>query len=446
MSEKSFFKGKVLEIALPITIQSLIQASFGAIDQFMIGQLGTDCVAGVGLGSKFASIFTVIAAAISTAASILIAQYVGKKENEGINKSFFTNLFIIIAVAIFFSGISIVFPYNIMKIYSNDADIVAIAGSYLKIIGLGFIPVALSYLISVLLRCVNYVKFPLYASILSAMINIGLNYLLIFGNLSFPKMGVEGAAYATTTSRIVEVLILICMVVRLNNKKVLHFSFRWTKTKKFGQTLMTILIPIIACEFLWSLGENVYSVVYGRIGADSCAAMTLTNPIQSIMIGALTGISSASGIIIGKRIGEGNYEKAYMESKKFMLYGLIGACVLAILIILLKSSYVSIFKVDENVHLLAEKILIVYGFIGPIKVENMILGGGILRSGGKTKYVMWIDFFGTWCVGVPLALLSGFVLSMPIYFVYFFLSMEECVRLIISLVVFKKKCWIESLV
>lgn len=446
MSEKSFFKGKVLEIALPITIQSLIQASFGAIDQFMIGQLGTDCVAGVGLGSKFASIFTVIAAAISTAASILIAQYVGKKENEGINKSFFTNLFIIIAVAIFFSGISIVFPYNIMKIYSNDADIVAIAGSYLKIIGLGFIPVALSYLISVLLRCVNYVKFPLYASILSAMINIGLNYLLIFGNLSFPKMGVEGAAYATTISRIVEVLILICMVVRLNNKKVLHFSFRWTKTKKFGQTLMTILIPIIACEFLWSLGENVYSVVYGRIGADSCAAMTLTNPIQSIMIGALTGISSASGIIIGKRIGEGNYEKAYMESKKFMLYGLIGACVLSILIILLKSSYVSIFKVDENVHLLAEKILIVYGFIGPIKVENMILGGGILRSGGKTKYVMWIDFFGTWCVGVPLALLSGFVLSMPIYFVYFFLSMEECVRLIISLVVFKKKCWIESLV
>lgn len=446
MSEKSFFKGKVLEIALPITIQSLIQASFGAIDQFMIGQLGTDCVAGVGLGSKFASIFTVIAAAISTAASILIAQYVGKKENEGINKSFFTNLFIIIAVAIFFSVISIVFPYNIMKIYSNDADIVAIAGSYLKIIGLGFIPVALSYLISVLLRCVNYVKFPLYASILSAMINIGLNYLLIFGNLNFPKMGVEGAAYATTISRIVEVLILICMVVRLNIKKVLHFSFRWTKTKKFGQTLMTILLPIIACEFLWSLGENVYSVVYGRIGADACAAMTLTNPIQSIMIGALTGISSASGIIIGKRIGEGNYEKAYMESKKFMLYGLIGACMLSILIILLKSTYVSIFKVDENVRILAQKILVVYGFIGPIKVENMILGGGILRSGGKTKYVMWIDFFGTWCVGVPLALLSGFVLSMPIYLVYLFLSMEECVRLIISFVVFKKKCWIQSVV
>lgn len=174
--------------------------------------------------------------------------------------------------------------------------------------------------------------------------------------------------------------------------------------------------------------------------------MTLTNPIQSIMIGALTGISSASGIIIGKRIGEGNYEKAYMESKKFMLYGLIGACMLSILIILLKSTYVSIFKVDENVRILAQKILVVYGFIGPIKVENMILGGGILRSGGKTKYVMWIDFFGTWCVGVPLALLSGFVLSMPIYLVYLFLSMEECVRLIISFVVFKKKCWIQSVV
>lgn len=446
MSEKSFLRGKVLEIALPITIQSLIQASFSAIDQFMIGQLGTDCVAGVGIGSKFASIFTVIAAAISTAASILIAQYVGKKENEGINKSFFANLFIIIIVATFFSGLSIAFPYNIMKIYSNDMNIVTIGGRYLKIIGLGFIPIALSYLISVLLRCVNYVKFPLYASILSAMINIGLNYLLIFGNLNLPKMGAEGAAYATTISRILEAIILICMVVRLNVKKVLYFSFRWTKTKKFGQKLMTILIPIIACEFLWSLGENVYSIVYGRIGTDACAAMTLTNPIQSIMIGALTGISSASGIIIGKRIGEGSYEKAYMESKKFMQYGLIGACVLSILIILLKSTYVSIFKVDENVHLLAEKILVVYGFIGPIKVENMILGGGILRSGGKTKYVMWIDFFGTWCVGVPLALLSGFILSMPIYFVYFFLSMEECVRLIISFVVFKKKCWIESVV
>ncbi len=446
MSERSFFKGQVLDIALPITIQSLIQASFSAIDQFMIGQLGTDCVAGVGLGSKFASIFTVIAAAISTTASILIAQYVGKKENEGINKSFFVNLFIIIAVAIFFSGLSIVFPFNIMKIYSNDMNIVAIGGSYLNVIALGFIPIALSSLISVLLRCVNCVKFPLYASILSAIINIGLNYLLIFGNFNFPKMGVEGAAWATTVSRIVEMIILICMVVRLNIKKVLHFSLRWTKTKKFKQTLITILIPIIACEFLWILGENIYSVVYGRIGADACAAMTLTNPIQSIMIGALTGIASASGIIIGKRIGEGSYEKAYMESKKFMLYGLVGACVLSILIILLKSTYVSIFKVDENVRTLTQKILVVYGLMAPIKVENMILGGGILRSGGKTNYVMWIDFFGTWCVGVPLALLSGFALSMPIYFVYLCLSIEECVRLIISFVVFKKKYWIQSVV
>jgi len=208
---------------------------------------------------------------------------------------------------------------------------------------------------------------------------------------------------------------------------------------------LCILLPILICEFLWSLGENVYAAIYGHIGTDACAAMTLTSPIQMLLIGALSGLSQAAAILIGKSLGSEEYEKAYQESKKLMWCGLWGAVALSVLLIVCRGYYVQIYNVEESVRETAAQILFAFALVAPVKVLNMILGGGIIRSGGKTKYTMWIDATGTWVFGVPLGLLTAFVLDLSIPYVYFILSMEECVRLVISLVVFRKKNWMRSL-
>ena len=206
-----------------------------------------------------------------------------------------------------------------------------------------------------------------------------------------------------------------------------------------------MLLPMLVCEFMWSLGENVYAVIYGHIGTDAMAAMTLINPVQGLMIGALCGLSQAAGILIGKMLGNGENDNAYRAGKKLLVYGFAASALLSVLIVLASPWYVKIYRVDETVRRLTTQILLAYAIIAPFKVGNMILGGGIIRSGGKTRYVMVIDLIGTWGFGVPLGLLSAFILKLPIPYVYFILSLEECIRFGISLVVFRKKSWMQCL-
>lgn len=212
-----------------------------------------------------------------------------------------------------------------------------------------------------------------------------------------------------------------------------------------GKQYCGMLFPILANEFLWSVGENVYAAIYGNLGTDQCAAMTLTYSIQGLLIGALSGLAQAAGIIIGKELGKKEYDSAYHKSQKLIWYGFMGSDLLAVFLIFMKGFYVDIFNVEAAVKETARQILIIFAVISPIKVLNMILAGGILRSGGDTKIVMYIDIIGTWGIGVPLGLLAALVLKLPIPYVYFMLSLEELVRLIIALAIFMRKKWMKSI-
>ena len=199
------------------------------------------------------------------------------------------------------------------------------------------------------------------------------------------------------------------------------------------------------CEFLWSLGENVYAVIYGHIGTDSVAAMTLTYPIQTLAIGALSGVSAAAGIIIGQSLGAKKYEKAYEDSKKIMKLTIFAAVAICIFVSVIANLYVNLYNVNDNVKNITVHILYAYSLVFCAKVVNMVLGGGILRSGGQTKYIMIVDIVGTWLIGVPLGLLTSFVLGLPIYIVYFILSLEEYVRMLMEIYLFKSEKWMKNI-
>ena len=160
---------------------------------------------------------------------------------------------------------------------------------------------------------------------------------------------------------------------------------------------------------------------------------------------ALGGLSQAAGVTVGKRLGSGETEAAFWAAKKLLLYGAAGSLLLSTAVVLLSGIYVTIYQVDAAVRSMTQQLLFAYALIAPFKVLNMILGGGIMRSGGRTKYVMFIDMLGTWCFGVPLGLLGAFVWKLPVAGVYFLLSLEECVRFGISLAVFRGKKWMNRL-
>lgn len=442
--EHNFFKTVCL-LAIPVALQSMLQSSFSMIDQIMIGQLGSSNVAAVGFAGKFSSIFSVMVSAIGAVAGIMISQFMGQKNNKQVRKSFNLNLIVAVVFALFFTLICILFPNKIMGLYMKDPEVLRIASGYLKIIAGTFLPMAGATLLSAMFRCMEKAQYPLYASIASALLNTGLNYLLIFGKFGFPSMGANGAAIATVISQYFNCIAMFFMLSHFRS------SFDTTDTHTHSdhtihrKQYLEMLLPILICEFLWSLGENIYASIYGHIGTEASAAMVLTNPIQGLMIGALCGLSGAASVIIGKYLGKRDYATAYDASKKLILYGFVGSILLSVVIIATRSYYVEIYQVEGSVKALTKQILIAYAIIAPFKIQNMILGGGILRSGGKTKYVMVIDFIGTWLFGVPLGLFSAFVLNLSIPYVYFLLSSEECVRYVLSLIVFKRKKWMQSL-
>lgn len=443
-TNQPFYK-TVINIALPITLQCLLQSSFSVVDQIMTGQLGSYSIAGIGLGGKFSSVYSVLVSAIAAVAGIMISQYMGQKDKKEVSRSFFVNMILAVILSIGFAMVSCLFPSQIMGLYTKDTITQQIAADYLRILSFSYIPMAVTTIISTLLRCMEAAMLPLYASIFAAIVNTGLNYVLIFGKFGFPAMGVAGAALATVSSQIIGCILTLILFVVYYKKQELKLEPVFTMNQSGRKQYLGMLLPILACELFWSLGENVYTAIYGNMSTEACAAMTLTVPIQSLMIGALNGVAQAAAILIGKSLGSEQYEKAYEEAKKLMWYGALGSVVLSLLLVAAKGYYVQIYEVEASVQKLANDILLAFAIVSPVKVQNMILGGGIIRSGGKTKYVMCIDFIGTWGFGVPLGLLSAFVLHLSIPYVYFILSMEECIRYLISLVVFRKKSWMRSL-
>ena len=455
----------VCSLAIPVALQAMLQASFSIIDQIMIGQLGSVSVAAVGLAGKFSSIFTFVVSAIGAVAGIMIAQYLGQKNQREVRRSFWINLVFMCLLAAFFCVVSLLFPTNIMGFYSKEEDTVLVAADYLRIISGTYLPMAGATILATLFRCMEKAAKPLYATIVAACINTCLNYIFIFGKFGLEPMGASGAAVATVISQIANFTIMLIMFLRqrgilyggeseengmetaektpvnatseMDESQEAKARFNW---KQYG----TILLPILSCEILWCLGENVYTAIYGHLGTDACAAMMLLNPVQGLLIGAMSGLASAAGIIIGKQLGQDDFDRAYKSGKKLMIFGLIGSVILSIVVLLINPVYHRLYDVNDTVRVLTQQIMIAYAIIAPVKVLNMI-SGGVIKSGGRTKYVLVIDIIGTWGLGVPFGLISAFVWGMPIPLVYFILSLEECVRLAITLFVFKKKWWMYRL-
>lgn len=445
MFDKREFYKEIRHIAVPITLQSLFQSSVSVIDQIMVGQLGSVSIAGAGIGGKFSSLLIVTVTGIATGSGILISQYYGSKNEKGVNDSFIINLIFALLVGGLFSIFSILFSKQIMSIYSTDSSTINYAASYLKIVSFGFIPMTLTIIISSLLRCIGYASYPMIASIISVVLNTVLNYILIFGKLGFPALGLDGAAYATDIARIVEFIMIITFLIKTKKKNNMYLSIRINVDKGFVQKVFRILWPILMCEFLWCLGENGYAMIYGRIGTDACAAMTLTNPVQSLLIGLFSGIAAAAGIIAGKALGSSRFDDAYIMSERMITMGVVGSVILGGVLSIFSSLYVKIFSIPEYIKQDTVYILYAFSIILFVKVSNMILGGGTLRSGGNTRIVMVIDIIGTWIFGIPMGIVAAFVFDMPIYYVYFILSLEEVVRLIIELIVFKKRLWMKNI-
>ncbi|WP_230267710.1 MATE family efflux transporter [Allobaculum fili] len=430
---KDFFR-TVLKIAVPAALQSMAVSCFSIADQIMIGQSGETVIAGVGFGAKFVSLALAILSGAAAGAGILCAQYEGQNNRQAMIESFSQIFLFSMAISALFILLSLTASVPVMGLYSPDPDAVAAASRYLTIYVWTLPFSSVTTLYAVLLRCCGYPSHPLHASLAGIVANTALNALFIFG-LGGQEVG---AAWASLFSQALMAGLAWKMVRKHLPWVHLHFS------KSHLGMIIRILLPLLICEGLWSLGENVYAMVYGHTSTVQSAAMTMTIPLQSLLMGILGGFSQAAGILIGQRLGKGQYENAWNDSLSLIRYSFFASLLFATLLVLLSPLYVSLFSVDGNVRQMTLQLIAAFALMSIVKVQNMVIAGGILRSGGQTSIVMAIDLIGTWGFGVPLAFFAlhqGF----SILWIYLILSSEEVVRLLISLAVLVSRKWMKTL-
>ena len=439
MREESFFR-KSMKIAVPVALQAMLQSSFSMIDQVMVGQLGKTAIAAVEVGGKPGFVFAFVSGAVATVTGIMVSQYMGKEDEEKVDVSMSVNLLVMLAIALLTTLACLIFPGKLTGIFTGDEAVIRTGAEYVRILALVYPLSGIASILAVQIRCKDHSEYPLYISAAAAVVNTALNFALIFGHFGAPALGVKGAAIASVVSQVVNLGLMIYFYNKINR---FRFSLKMNRAEVWQYA--TILFPIVFNEFMWTVGQNVNTFIYGHMGTDELAGMSLTGPVQGLSIGALSGLSQAAGILIGKRLGEQEYDKAYEESRKLCLYGFAGSVIMSVILVACRGLYVGLFKVDVNVAWIGELLLLAFAVLAPVKVQNMILGGGIIRSGGRTKYIMIIDLLGTWLVGVPLGLFTGLYLKLPIAWVYFILSQEELVRFIITVFMFRSRKWMNTI-
>lgn len=274
----SDFMKTLCKIAIPVTLQGMLQASFSIVDQVMIGQLGEAGIAAVGLCGNFTLIFSVMSGAVGTVAGILIAQFLGAEEHTEAWRSLDVSLVCGGVLAALFLLAAGGFPAQILGLYTADDAILRVGAGYFRIVAFSYLPMAVSTVLSAWLRCKEHAAVPFLASLGAVAANTGLNYLLIFGKLGAPAMGITGAAIATLVSQLLNLfLILIGFAVCLQKEReqpLWSLRFETLTLRAYGG----MILPILISEFLWSLGQNVESAVYGHLGTASLAAYTPYQP------------------------------------------------------------------------------------------------------------------------------------------------------------------------
>ncbi len=438
--KKDTFLKRAFKIAIPVALQAMLQSSFSMVDQLMVGQLGKTAIAAVEVGSKPGFVFTFVSGAVATVTGIMVSQYMGKEDEEKINVSMSVNLCVMMLIAVLTALACFFAPYRLARIFTEDSAVAKTAAGYIGIVSFIYPLSGIATILAVQIRCKDHSEYPLYVSAAASVVNTVLNFVLIFGFIGMPALGVKGAAIASLSSQVVNLALMVFFYVKTCSFK---FDLRMNREEMWQYIVM--LMPIVLNELLWTVGQNVNTYIYGHMGTNELAGMSLTGPIQGLLIGALSGLAQAAGILIGKRLGEKEYDKAYSESKQLCLYGFAGAVILSTLLVILRSLYIGLFKVDSDVRGIGGQLLLAFAILAPVKVMNMILGGGIIRSGGRTKYIMIIDMLGTWLVGVPLGLYAGLVLKLPIVWTYFILSQEELFRLVITIFMFRSKKWMNTI-
>ena len=453
IGDRAFYK-MVLMIALPIMAQNGITNFVSLLDNLMVGQIGTEQMSGVAIANQLLFVYNLCIFGGVSGAGIFGAQFFGKKDYTGVRHTIHFKFVLCMLITVEtilllgFSGEQLISYY----LHSGGSDgnleqTLFYGKQYMQIMLVGLIPFVLGQIYSSTLRESGETMLSMKAGIVAVLVNLVLDYAMIFGKLGFPQMGVRGAAYATIIARFSE-FILIFLMTHLNRKKYPFMQNIFTGWRMPGELVREMLkkgLPLTANEALWGLGMAMLTQIYSGKGLAVVAGLNISNTMGNLFNVVFLATGNAIGIIVGQRLGAGKLEQAIDEDRKLIFFTEVLVLIVAVIFIAMSRAIPGLYNTTEHVRELASSFMVVAGLALPVfALMNSIYF--TLRSGGKVFVTFLFDSGFLWVVEIVLAYLLCNFTEMNIVWIYFCVSFSEIAKCVIGLILLKKRVWVNNIV
>jgi putative MATE family efflux protein len=411
----------------------------------LVGQLGDAAIASVGLANQVFFLLSLILFGIGSGSAMFTAQLWGNKDMVSLRKVFGMCLAMGLATAFIFLFSCELFPARIIGIFTTDPQVIALGSEYLRIYAWAFLFFSVTLGFAAVLRSIGEVKLPMLVTVCALALNIGLSYVLIFGTFGLPAMGIRGAAISAVFARGAECMVLVSLTYLRKYPVAAKLSELLGFNLVFIVKIFKPVLPVILNELMWSLAVTAYNVVYARIGTPSIAAMNIVGTVDNLALVPFMGLSSAIAIISGHKIGAGEKDKAYQDVGRTLGLTFFFALLVSGIVLAIKGPIIGLYQITPDVAIFADRALLILAIWIFVRSQNMILVVGMMRSGGDTRYSLFLDGVIIWILGVPMALLGGFLLHLPVYWVYLMVMSEELTKCILGLRRYFSRKWIHDL-
>lgn len=444
---KKFFYRRMWTVALPVVFQHFISISLNLADTVMIGRLGEIQLAASGAANQIFGVFFTICFGLLSGGSVFLAQYWGAGNIPKINKiQGFDFIAVFLLSLIFFSAIQLDGP-GLMRIFVDNRQVIDYGNQYLKIVSWSYLIVGFSFTISFNSRAVQILKVPTIIAAVALGLNIFLNWCLIFGHLGMAAMGIRGAAVATLTARILElVLLILYVIIKKDHPFHVRFSEIFARDRQLYGKVFRMSLPVIISEGGWSIGMALVFATYGRIGAAALAVVQVSNVTSQIFQSAFFGLGSGAAVVIGETLGMGDREAAFEHSKRTVRIGAVFAAIMVILILLSIKPIGMIYNFKPETIVLLKKSLTVFAFAMVPKMLAYILQCGILRAGGDTLFCMVVELISNLGLELALAYVSVVVLGWSLPACLGLAAFGNVFKMTVMYVRYRSKKWINIVI
>lgn len=476
IGDRKFYK-KVLTVAVPIMIQNGISNFVSLLDNIMIGSIGTESMSGVSIVNQLLFVLYLALFGALAGPGIYAAQFYGKGDHEGVRYSFrykmMISMFLVaVGIAVLYFG-----NHSLMSLYLHDsADsvqspelVLQYGKEYLFIMLVGLIPFGIEEVYASTLRECGETRVPMVAGLAAVVVNLGLNYVLIFGKLGAPRLGVAGAAYATVISRFVQAAVVIIWThthtARMKFASGLYRFPRFTKRLfrkkqddsdavmcepplipgKLAGQITAKGMPLMFNEILWSCGMAVLNQCYSRRGLDAVAGLNISSTITNLFNVVFIAMGSAVAIMVGQLLGAGKTEEAKDTDTKLIAFSVASSALLGGILFLLAPLFPMLYNTTDNVRTLASGFIQIGAVCMPI-FAFMHATYFTLRTGGKTFVTFLFDSVFLWCISVPFALVLCSYTDLPVIKLYLCVQMVDLLKCLIGFILVKKGIWVQNLV